>query len=149
MSHDDIRAALEAATPGPWHAWDRGIGCEVHQGQDGTHEGWPIDRPCSPLNDEFRETFRKSDAHLIAHAPEWLAELLGELDRLGTLKQRQEQTITELTARAEAAEQAVQRVREFADETAAFASRAWDDTAAHYARTAAAGTIRALDGGEH
>ena len=81
MGHGDIRAALEAATPGPWHAWDRGIGSEVHQGQDGTHEGWPIDRPCSPLNDEFRETFRKSDAHLIANAPRWLADLLEQNQR--------------------------------------------------------------------
>ncbi len=34
MSHDDIKAALEAATPRPWHAWDRGIGYEVHVGPD-------------------------------------------------------------------------------------------------------------------
>ena len=81
MSHDNIRAALAAATPGPWHAWDRGIGYEVHVGPDCEGLGWG-ESECRELNSEFRETFRESDAHLIANAPTWLAELLAEVDRL-------------------------------------------------------------------
>ena len=61
--------------------------------------------------------------------------LLAEVDRLRTLKHRHEQTITELAARAEAAEQAVQRVRDLA----AIGSL-WS--------TAARRILRALDGGE-
>lgn len=112
MSHDDIRAALEAATPRPWHAWDRGIGYEVHVGPD--CEVTP-DARCSELNGEFRETFTGADAHLIAHAPEWLAELLAEVDNarreLGDVHVSLYSEIAMLTARAEAAEQTIQRVR--------------------------------------
>ena len=27
----ELRRLLERATPGPWHAWDRGIGYEVRK----------------------------------------------------------------------------------------------------------------------
>ncbi len=50
-------------TVGPWEAWDRGIGWEVH------------DADGAPVNDEFRETFREVDARLIAAAPELLDAL--------------------------------------------------------------------------
>lgn len=87
--HKAIRAALAAATPGPWHAWDRGIGHEVHVGPDCAVEP----ARCYELNGQFRETFAGADARLIANAPTWLAELLAEV---------------------EAADQAVQRVRDLA-----------------------------------
>lgn len=226
---DDIRAALAKATPGPWEA--RVLGSE----------GYAIDGSVDPSAASLRSRMPrrvarcgyldwdtdKANAHLIANAPTWLAELLAEVDeaqaeamdvghdydrrgerlwRLAALagwtpgneadndataesyvRERLAEVdrlshwkaealpvidglqelgaelgirlggritgpdalaaVKALTARAEAAEQAVQRVREFADETAAFASRAWDDISAHYTRTAAAGILRALDGG--
>jgi len=160
MSHDEIKAALAAATPVPWHAWNRGIGYEVH-------------------------TFRESDAHLIANAPTWLADLLAEVDRLtaGALPDPAGGCVCEhytenrggvysetmmeyepacpehsqhvynprtgvwelgATARAEAAERAVQRVRALAYD--------WrhQPTNSDTEQQIADGTsiLRALDGGE-
>jgi len=52
-------------TPGPWHAWDRGIGFEVHTGKG------PCDGDCGGcINDGFRETFTEANARLIAAAPD-------------------------------------------------------------------------------
>ena len=48
-----MRELLAKATPGPWKAWDRGIGWEVHDEND------------IEINSEFRETFREGDAALI------------------------------------------------------------------------------------
>jgi hypothetical protein len=45
-------------TAGPWSAYNRGIGWEVH----GPFGG--------PINDGFRDTFTDADAHLIAAAPD-------------------------------------------------------------------------------
>ena len=53
-----------------------------------------------------------------------------------------------LRARAEGAEQAIRQVREFAEQGREFADRTMDDADAHWARSAADGIIRALDGGE-
>ena len=66
----ELRRLLERATPGPWHAWDRGIGYEVHT--EAEHN--PIH--CVSLNSEFRETFRGPDARLIAAAVNALPALL-------------------------------------------------------------------------
>ena len=66
----ELRRLLERATPGPWHAWDRGIGYEVHA----EVEHNPIH--CVPLNSEFRETFRGTDARLIVAAVNALPGLL-------------------------------------------------------------------------
>lgn len=52
---DEIEARADAATDGPWEAWDRGIGFEVHVDGEG-------------LNSEFRETFQQADAEFIAAA---------------------------------------------------------------------------------
>ena len=131
MSHDDIRAALESRTDLPWRP---------------SHDGPVATRPSDTYDvlDNDGETVAASlfylDAHLIANAPTWLAELLGEVGLLRTLKHRHEQTITELAARAEAAEATVRRVRGLAGEL----------RAKHYlAPTATADAIlRALDGGE-
>ncbi len=57
-----------SATPGPWHAWDRGIGWEVHKGEEGSENGL-----LTVVNDGFRETFTEADARLIAAAPDLLA----------------------------------------------------------------------------
>lgn len=57
-------------TPGPWSAWDRGIGWEVH-GADG-----------EAINSGFRETFSREDAALISAAPDLLAALIALRDEL-------------------------------------------------------------------
>lgn len=51
-----VEARAAAAFPGPWKAWDRGIGYEVHTHHD------------EPLNYHHRETFGKADAEFIANA---------------------------------------------------------------------------------
>lgn len=62
---DAIAARLKAiVTPGPWKAWDRGIGYEVHGAYD------------EPINMSHRETFMKADAEFIASAPADVAYLL-------------------------------------------------------------------------
>jgi hypothetical protein len=81
----ELRWLLERATPGPWHAWDRGIGYEVHT--EAEHN--PIH--CVSLNSEFRETFRGTDARLIAAAVNALPALLdgaAERDALRTWQER-------------------------------------------------------------
>ena len=69
---DEIEARADAATPGAWEAWDRGIGFEVHVNGEG-------------LNSEFRETFRQADAEFIAAArtdvPQLVAALRAVLDQ--------------------------------------------------------------------
>ena len=142
-SLDDIREALAAATPGPW---------------DATYD--PADRWTSITGQQYGEYVCPevatcegdvgTDAHLIANAPTWLAELLAEVDstrrELGDVHVSLYSEIAMLTARAEAAEQAIQRVREFAEQGREFADRTMDDAAAHWARSAADGIFRALDG---
>ena len=70
MSHDDIRAALEARSDLPWRP---------------SHGGPVATRPSDTYDvlDNDGETVAASlfylDAHLIANAPTWLAELLGEV----------------------------------------------------------------------
>ena len=94
MNHDEIRAALAAATPGPW-AWLYPDQC--------CRDGYCIKSKadldtCDGVTHAMKALH--ADVVLIANTPTWLAELLAEVDQL--------------TARAEAAEQAIQRVREFA-----------------------------------
>ena len=61
---DAISARLSKVSDGPWMAWDRGIGYEVH-GPEG-----------EPINSGHRETFTKGDAQFIAMAPGDVAYLL-------------------------------------------------------------------------
>lgn len=73
MTHDDIRRRLAAATPGPWHSyWVRGHGDD--------YEEYSV-----TLTDATREICgyaNKADADLIAHAPDDIATLLADNDRL-------------------------------------------------------------------
>ena len=133
MNHDEIRAALAAATPGPW-AWLYPDQC--------CRDGYCIKSKadldtCDGVTHAMKALH--ADVVLIANAPTWLAELLAEVDRLTRWKtemitvlhglqdlgkvlglplgeQITGETAAEaahaLRARAEAAEQAVQRVRE-------------------------------------
>ena len=70
----ELRRLLDEATPRPWHAWNRGIGYEVHT----EVEHNPI--RCDPLNSGFRETFGGPDAQLIVAAVNALPGLLDQLD---------------------------------------------------------------------
>ena len=89
MNTAEIRAALAAARPGPW-AWLYPDQC--------CRDGYCIKSKadldtCDGVTHAMKALH--ADVVLIANAPTWLAELLAEVERL--------------TARAEAAEQAVQR----------------------------------------
>ena len=76
---DEIKARADVATPGPWHAWDRGIGWEVHKGEECAPG---CGRSCDALNGEFRDTFTRADAEFIAAAREDVPWLVSEVERL-------------------------------------------------------------------
>ena len=76
---DEIKARADVATPGPWHAWDRGIGWEVHKGEECAPG---CGRSCDALNGEFRDTFTRADAEFIAAAREDEPWLVSEVERL-------------------------------------------------------------------
>jgi hypothetical protein len=62
-----IAHRLDKVSEGPWIAWDRGIGYEIHGPQG------------EPVNDRHRATFSKGDAEFIAMAPGDVHFLLAEL----------------------------------------------------------------------
>lgn len=69
-----LRKVAEAATPGPWFVYDRGIGYEVHHAS-----GYE-------LNNGQRETFTKSDAtHIATFDPTTALALIEALTRVSTL----------------------------------------------------------------
>lgn len=91
-THDEIRAALAKATPGPWARWrDQdgqphmhgllmvGIADEVIPTGEALVNTREPDGP-SPI----AECYIEEDAHLIANAPAWLAELLAENEPIET-----------------------------------------------------------------
>ena len=140
-SHDDIREALAAATPGPWDAKPLGSeGYAVTGAPDPDAHGVraKMRRRIARFGYQDWDTDR-TNAELVANAPTWLAELLAEVDRLTRWKtemitvlhglqdlgkvlglplgeQITGETAAEaahaLRASAEAAEQAIQLVRE-------------------------------------
>lgn len=70
---DAIRARVEAATPGPWFAWSRGVGWLI--GLD------PDANQCIPGG--FRtDIAREADAEFIAHARTDVPALLAEVEQL-------------------------------------------------------------------
>ena len=189
MNADEIRAALAAATPGPW-AWLYPDQC--------CRDGYCIKSKadldtCDGVTHAMKALH--ADVVLIANAPTWLAELLAEVDRLTRWKtemitvlhglqdlgkvlglplgeQITGETAAEaahaLRARAEAAEHAVQRVRELHTPEVAYDSEHHDcepsecdragegkpyERCAHCSGFAweqlwPCSTIRALDGGD-
>ena len=108
----EIKARADVATPGPWHAWDRGIGWEVHKGEECAPG---CGRSCDALNGEFRETFTRADAEFIAAAREDEPWLVSEVERL--------------TAERDALAAQVARVEALAGQQAitCHATNRWDD----------------------
>ena len=80
----EIEARVEDATEGPWHAWDRGIGYELHLGA--AAKCGQI--RCEDVNGEFRETFKRADAAFIAAARTDVPDLLAEVRRLQAAVER-------------------------------------------------------------
>lgn len=78
-----------------WHAWDRGIGYEVHHGEvcldderlqrslNGDPPATPWDS-CEAVNSEFRETFPRAAGQYIAMADP--VTILGLLDYVAELE---------------------------------------------------------------
>jgi hypothetical protein len=72
----EIKARLEAATPGPWKAWARDAA------NDGTQDemvglGWEIVGPPEPMRGQFS---RCADAQFIAHSHEDVALLVAVVE---------------------------------------------------------------------
>lgn len=84
---NEIRARLEAATPGPWN-YDPRVGCvAVYSGEKrnclATDEPFIYYKPGVRVRDGWEtDPQHRSDAALIAHAPTDLADLLAEVERL-------------------------------------------------------------------
>ena len=77
----------------PWHAWDRGIGYELHVGATCRDEMEPRGY-CEEVNNGFRETFGAPEAELIAAAVNALPALLdaaAERDALVAAIERQKE----------------------------------------------------------
>jgi hypothetical protein len=72
------RGIAEAATPGPWHAWDRNIGHEIHRGSDHM-EKVNYRNVCPNLDHGDEGLFTEADAtHIAAQDP---AHTITRIDR--------------------------------------------------------------------
>ena len=125
----ELRRLLDEATPRPWHAWDRGIGFEVHT--EAEHN--PI--RCDPLNSGFRETFCGPDARLIAAAVNALPTLLDRLAHMTEARDNARAEVERLTAK-------VERVRALADEWTYNGEFGWDNGSHAYGTDC---VVQALD----
>ena len=74
-STDFIEGLRDAASPGPWHPADRGVGWEVHLGE-APEECWTQAPDCPEFNSGFRQTTTEGNAKLAAEAPRMAASLL-------------------------------------------------------------------------
>ena len=92
----------------PWHAWDRGIGYELHVGATCRDEMEPRGY-CEEVNNGFRETFGAPEAELIVAAVNALPALL------------------DAAAERDALAAKVERVRALADEWTYNGEFGWDD----------------------
>lgn len=105
-----LRKVAEAATPGPWEVYDRGIGYEVH------------DANGCELNGGMRETFTEADAnHIATFDPPTVLALLSrleaaeqELARIRPLFDNLSREYPKECNKRVAAEKVVARVREVA-----------------------------------
>ena len=79
---EPIKARLAAATPGPWdfHVLPQSVGITVatiHSEQGPRETRWTVDLP-----PEIGGMGTRADAEMIAHAPEDIAALVAEVERL-------------------------------------------------------------------
>lgn len=79
---DAIRQRVNAATPGPWHAEDKGAFHEIYTKGLGTNPLLPYEPPILLSSSEPDEEIRREDAEFIVHAREDVPVLLDEIDRL-------------------------------------------------------------------
>ena len=70
----------------PWHAWDRGIGYELHVGATCRYEMEPRGY-CEEVNNGFRETFGAPEAELIVAAVNALPALLDAAAELAAARE--------------------------------------------------------------
>ena len=92
----EIRALLEAATPGPWTAGDDGIPASdvetAYIPKQKRCHGYGCDNKfiCDLNDGEYHEYFnadeQTANARLIAATPTVIAELLGEIERLRNIQ---------------------------------------------------------------
>ena len=88
-----IRDKLAKATPGPWQPHPRSVYQDV-EGDEMGGLGFDVDGPPEPqLRGQFS---RGADANFIAHAPEDIAALLEEVDRLRDIVNRLGPSIVDL-----------------------------------------------------
>ena len=90
----------------PWHAWDRGIGYELHVGATCRDEMEPRGY-CEEVNNGFRETFGAPEAELIVAAVNALPALLDRLAHMTEARDNARAEVKRLTA-------LVKAVREYA-----------------------------------
>lgn len=77
-----IEQRVEAARPGPWHVYDRGIGFEVHSVHSGSNSGYCHLPTCHTLTDGQRDTLAPGDAAFVAAARQDVPALIEEIRRL-------------------------------------------------------------------
>lgn len=115
----ELRALADAATPGPWTLYDRGVGWEVSELPD-VHDG---------------TTFNRPDAEFVAAARTAIPELLDDVEQLRAQRGDAFREIERLEGQLD-------RVRELADDLDATDDEGWG------APAEIAGALRrALDGG--
>ena len=85
----------------PWHAWDRGIGYELHVGATCRDEMEPRGY-CEGVNNGFRETFGAPEAELIVAAVNALPTLLDRLAHMTEARDNARAEVERLTGRVEA-----------------------------------------------
>ncbi|PFG17212.1 hypothetical protein ATK74_1775 [Propionicimonas paludicola] len=131
----EVREALAKATPGPWEASASDSGHSKFEMNHYVLAGPVGDTVCDmeshvrvSINEQVAKDEGVADAYLIAHAPEWLAALCDEVERLSDLASERRSEVVRATqeaheweseaedanARAEEAEAAVERVRALA-----------------------------------
>ena len=87
----------------PWHAWDRGIGYELHVGATCRDEMEPRGY-CEEVNNGFRETFGAPEAELIVAAVNALPTLLDRLAHMTEARDNARAEVKRLTTLVEAIE---------------------------------------------
>ena len=123
----EIRARLEAATPGPWEA----VKWEDYDHMNGYVETWDVEGP-----DHDGDGNGQQDAEFIAHARDDVPFLLAEIERLSTaLAERDAFWVSRLQA-----DDAVEAIA--AEFASGYPIHNWDRKRAKTALTAAAQTAR-------